>query len=127
MSYARITQALGPVNGVNRDFNSPTHFRPGSLVCFLNGQQLKRTLDNGWEEVDPTLGIFRMKVAPVGPRPGALDDPGDVLFVFYDTEASSSTGGADGGIPNLVALDVVIPRMTEAVDLHPNLVNAEEI
>lgn len=125
MASSRLEQAIGIVNGVNRDFRAPTYFRAGSLVVFLNGQQLKRQLDNGWEELDPVAGTFRMKRAPVGPRPGALDDPGDVLFVYFDTEASTSTGGADGGLPRILALDVLSPRLRDGDDLRPRLVSAE--
>lgn len=124
MASSRIEPVSGVVNGVNRDFTVPTYYRAGSLVVFLNGQQLKRTLDNGWEETDPTLGRFRMKVPPVGPRPGSTDDPGDVLFAYYDTEASTSTGGADGGVPRILALDDLFPRLRDGDNLRPRLADA---
>jgi hypothetical protein len=124
MASSRIEPVSGAVNGVNRDFSVPTYYRAGSLVVFLNGQQLKRTLDNGWEETDPTLGTFRMKIPPVGPRPGSTDDPGDVLFAYYDTEAATSTGGAGGGLPQFVSLDVLSPRIRDAGDLRPRIADA---
>lgn len=121
MASSRIEQAIGVIDGVNRDFRAPTYFRAGSLVVFLNGQQLKRQLDNGWDELDPNAGTFRMKQAPVGPRPGSLDDPGDVLFVYYDTEAATATGGADGGVPRILAFDVLRPRPIDSGDLRPSM------
>jgi hypothetical protein len=126
MASSRLEQAIGTIDGVNRDFRTPTYYRAGSLVVFLNGQQLKRQLDNGWDEVDQSLGTFRMKVAPRGPRPGSVDDPGDVLFVYFDTEASTSTGGADGGVPEVLALDVLTPRLRDGDNLRPRLVDAED-
>lgn len=124
MGSSRIEPASGAVDGVNRDFTVPTYYRAGSLVVFLNGQQLKRQLDNGWEETDPTLGRFRMKVPPVGPRPGSTDDPGDVLFAYYDTEANASTGGAGGGVPQILMMDVLTPRLRDGNDLRPRMAGA---
>jgi len=124
MGTSRIEPVSGIINGVNRDFSVPTYYRAGSLVVFLNGQQLKRQLDNGWEETDPTLGRFRMKLPPVGPRPGSTDDPGDVLFAYYDTEASTSTGGAGGGVPQILMMDVLTPRLRDGNDLRPRMADA---
>jgi hypothetical protein len=122
---ARIEPAIGVVDGLNRDFRAPLPFQAESLVVFLNGQQLKRQLENGWEEIDPSLGTFRMKVAPRSARPGAPDDPGDILFVYFDTGAS--TGGADGGIPEILGLDVLSPRLLGAADLRPRPAAGEDL
>lgn len=119
MASSRLEPAAGMVNGVNRVFSTPTYYRPGSLVVFLNGQQLKRQLDNGWVELDPSLGTFEMKLAPVGPRPGSLDDPGDVLFAYYDTEAATATGGASGGVPHVGWALEVRPVVSSALVVAP--------
>jgi len=119
----RLDQALGAVNGVNRDFATPAPYAPGSLVVFLNGQQLKRDLDNGWTELDPSSGTFRMKLPPSGPQVAA-DDPGDVLFCYYDTGPAVSVGGAGGGIPRLASALELRPAVAGAAALAPGMVSA---
>lgn len=119
MASSRLEPVSGSVDGVNRVFSTPTYYRAGSLVVFLNGQQLKRQLDNGWVELDPNAGTFEMKLAPVGPRPGSLDDPGDVLFAYYDTEAATATGGAPGGIPRVGRALEVRPVLSSALEVAP--------
>lgn len=123
---SRIEPALGTVDGVNRDFSAPTSYRAGSLVVFLNGQQLKRELENGWEELDPVAGTFRTKLAPEPPPPGSTDNPGDVLYVYYDLDLPS-TGGAEGGIPRLDAGEVVAPSLRAANELRPRVADAEDL
>jgi len=71
---APLVEAIGDVDGVNRDFNTSTPYAPGSLQIFRNGRLVTRDLDDGYEEVDPVNMTFRMKVAPKG---------GDVLFAFW--------------------------------------------
>ena len=123
----RLDQAIGTVDGVNQDFSTPAAFAPGSLVVFLNGQQLKRDLDNGWDEIDPSAGTFRMKIPPDGPRPGSTDDPGDVLFCYYDTGAAVSVGGAQlGGIPGMIAATELRPWMRTGDNLAPSMAGAED-
>lgn len=124
----RLEQAIGTVNGVNRDFSVPTAYAPGMLVLFLNGRQLKRDLENGWEEVVPNLGTFQTKIAPEGPHPGAIDDPGDVLFCYYDTGASVSVGGAQlGGIPNIFGATELRPSVEGGSVLSPLFAGSEDL
>jgi len=122
---SRLEPVAGVVDGVNRDFSVPTHYRADSLVVFLNGQQLKRELENGWVELDPDAGTFRMKLPPL-PSQGAADDPGDVLYAYYDTEVLS-TGGADGGVPSLSAAVELVPKLLAATNLRPRIIGAKEV
>ena len=115
----RLDQALGTVDGVNQDFATPAPYAPGTLVVFKNGRQLSRDLDNGWTEVDPAAGTFRMKLPPVAPE--TIDDPGDILFCYYDTGAAVSVGGAqDGGIPLMAGALELRPGVT-AAELRPDM------
>ena len=113
------------VDGFNRDFSVPTHYRAGSLVLFLNGQQLKRELENGWDEVDPDAGTFRTKIPPQPSPVGATDDPGDVLYAYYDTDVCS-TGGAGGGVPSIGGVLELAPRVLSASELRPRIIDVEE-
>ena len=127
MASSRIEAAIGSVDGVNRLFATPTEYRANSLVVFLNGQQLKRELENGWVELDQSLGTFEMKLAPNGPRSGATDDPGDVLFCYYDTEAPVSYGGAGGGVPVIDGALEVRPVVSWTLNLVPKVISSEEM
>lgn len=124
----RLEQAIGTVNGVNRDFSVPTAYAPGTLVLFLNGRQLKRELENGWEEVDPSSGTFRTKLPPEGSYPGAIDDPGDILYCYYDIGASVSVGGAQtGGIPNIFGATELRPNVEGGNVLSPSFAGSEDL
>jgi len=61
-----MEEANGTINGVNKDFSTPTPYQPGSLFVFWNGQLLPLDDDDGHDEIDPGTGAFRTRVAPVG-------------------------------------------------------------
>jgi hypothetical protein len=68
----KIEDAIGTVDGTNKDFQTSIPYVPGSLEVFVNGV-LNRNQDiDGWTESLPKS--FRMKEAP---------DPPDRLRVFY--------------------------------------------
>lgn len=69
-----LVEALGAVDGVNLDFAAPESYEPGTLRALRNGRLLSRDFDDGYDEVDPTAGTFRLRRAPRA---------GDVVFVFY--------------------------------------------
>jgi len=121
----RLDQAIGTVDGVNLDFATASAYAPGTLVVFLNGRQLKRELDNGWEETDPAAGEFRMKIAPVGPQFGA-DDPGDLIYAFWQTD-NVSIGGADGGVPQMIAATHLRPELVGGLERAPRIAGSVDL
>lgn len=124
----RLEQAIGTVDGSNRDFSVSTAYAPGTLVLFLNGRQLKRELENGWEEIDPSSGTFRTKLPPEGPHFGGIDDPGDILYCYYDEGTSVSVGGAQtGGIPNLFGATELRPSVEGGNVLSPSFAGSEDL
>lgn len=74
MSVPMFIVPAGSIDGVNKDFTTPTPYVAGTSAAFLNGQLLMRTFDDGWIEVDPSIGLVRLKEAPV---------VGDTVQVFY--------------------------------------------
>ena len=74
MHETSLVEALGAVDGANRDFAAPEPYEPGTLRALRNGRLLSRDFDDGYEEVDPSAGTFRLRVAP---------KTGDVIFCFY--------------------------------------------
>jgi len=64
--------AVGPANGMNVMFTTPTPYDPGSLEVFLNGQAKRADFADGWVELGG--GLFQMKIAP---------ETGDVVQVAY--------------------------------------------
>lgn len=115
----RLDACIGTIDGVNADFETKSAYIPGTLIVFLNGQQLDPIRDNGYTEIDPSLGTFRMKQAPVASQ--GLDDPGDSLFAFWQTGENVSIGGADGGVPTIVAGTHIKPELIVGTNLHPNV------
>jgi hypothetical protein len=75
MAAVHLVEAAGPVDGSNRDFAAPESYEPNSLRALWNGRLLSRDFEDGYEEVDPTLGTFRLRRAP---------KVGDNVFVFYE-------------------------------------------
>lgn len=67
-----ILPAVGTVNGVNKDFRTPSPYVPGSVVVYLNGFSKEKAADDGWEETG--YDRFRMKEAP---------KVGDQVQVYY--------------------------------------------
>lgn len=70
----KFVEAIGSIDGINRDFETSTPYVAGTLNAFRNGCLVTKVLDDGFDEIDPNAGTFRMKVAP------ELDD---TLFCFY--------------------------------------------
>lgn len=58
----KIEEAIGPINGVNRDFATSEPFVPGSLHVFLSGLLIRQGDDDGFDVISPTL--YRMRIAP---------------------------------------------------------------
>lgn len=75
MAAVHLVEAIGPVDGSNQDFAAPEAYEPGSLRALRNGRLLSRDHADGYDEVDPTLGTFRLRTAPKA---------GDNVFVFYE-------------------------------------------
>jgi hypothetical protein len=60
----RLELAIGPINGINRNFSTPTPYEAGSLYTLPDGQLWEQDDDEGPEELTPSLGTFRMRTAP---------------------------------------------------------------
>ena len=123
----RLERALGTIDGVNVDFTTPSPYISGSLNIFRNGQLLDQSSENGWTEVDPNAGTFRMKIPPLGPNPGAppsAGDPGDLIDTVYQDEKTG--GGAEGGIPHLSAAQLLRPNIPVAQNLIPQIVASDD-
>lgn len=79
---------IGNVNSLNTAFTvSKGSYHTGTLIVYLNGQQLTPGGSNDWTETTPTSGIFAFATAPT---------TGDVVTVTYQyLSASMSSGDAD--------------------------------
>ncbi len=83
MSSPRFEVPSGTIDGVNAVFSVSMPYGPGSVAVFINGQLMERSLDDGWEETDPSAGTVTLKEAPRSS--GACPD---VIQIFYlDTAA----------------------------------------
>jgi hypothetical protein len=76
---SRKELAIGAVDGVNATFRTTWPYEPGTLKPFLNGWLLNTLSDNGFDETDPSSGIFDLKIPP---RATPVDNP-DVVYVLY--------------------------------------------
>lgn len=74
MGETRFEEAVGAINGTNVAFSTAGPYLAGSLRVLRNGRLVSQPDDDGFLELNPTLGTFQMKLAPV-----ALD----VLFAFW--------------------------------------------
>jgi hypothetical protein len=67
-----VEDAIGIVDGVNREFDTSVAYNTGSLEVFVNGILARRQDDDGWIEKGGTR--FEMKESPY---------IGDLLKVAY--------------------------------------------
>lgn len=64
--------AVGPVNGVNKNFSVSASYAPGSTQVWINGQMKRRDFEDGWTE----LGSNKLQL-------GQAPQVGDVVQVWY--------------------------------------------
>lgn len=60
-------------DGIRTDFSTSTDFVPGTVSVWINGVRKVATLDDGFEEIPPS--VVRLKEPPVD---------GDVVAVRYE-------------------------------------------
>jgi hypothetical protein len=120
LGIPRIDDAIGAVDGANREFAVPNPYVPGTLVVLLNGRQLDGDLENGWTELDPAAGTFELKEAPVASQ-GAADDVGDLVSAYYDNADETAGGGSGGGVPKTSRALDLRPKICDVNDLAPGL------
>jgi hypothetical protein len=77
MPSPRFEIPAGVVDGVNTVFTVSMPYGPGSTAVFINGILQERSLDDGWFETSPDLGVVTMKVPP-----SAFGYP-DVIQIFF--------------------------------------------
>ena len=73
-----IEVAVGPINGLNTLFSTPTPFKPGTVRFLLNGVFEP---DDCITELNPSAGLIQWL--------GTVPSPGDIVQLFYD---SATTG-----------------------------------
>jgi hypothetical protein len=122
---ARIDDATGTVDGVNRIFYTPNPYVAGTLVVMINGRQRDDALDNGWIERDPATGKFEMKIAPQAAGPTA-DDPGDLVSAYYENANEQAGGGADGGRPEISSAEDMHPCICAVEEMAPKIANVDD-
>lgn len=106
MANPRIADAVGLVDGVNKDFTTPTDFTPGSMEVFLNGILLRRQDDDGWTETG--ANAFQLKEAP---------KPLDLIRVFYtDTLPVGPGPQIEELVATLIETDILI-GMVDVTDV----------
>jgi hypothetical protein len=72
MATPIFKKLYGIIDGVNKHFETPTAYKPGSVRVFRNGALLEASLPDGWSE----LGSNRilLKEAP---------KPTDIMQAYY--------------------------------------------
>jgi hypothetical protein len=63
----KIKRALGVVDGVNREFYSPSYYGPGSIRVFVDGVMIGENDTEAWEERGGKLVELRE-----APLPGSV-------------------------------------------------------
>lgn len=59
-----LEEAIGNVNGLNVDFATSNPYQSGTLYVLGNGQLWPSDDDESADELDPSAGTFRLRVAP---------------------------------------------------------------
>jgi len=117
----RLVPAIGTMDGVNKEFKTPSTYLPGTTRVFHNGVLLDPTGDDhdfdgdGWTEESDHL-TFTMNFAP---------RDGDTMFIYYEDETGG--GAMSGGIPLIISAQVLIPAIEQAFNVRPELFSAGEL
>jgi len=118
MSEPILAEAIGTIDGVNVDFNTPSAYWPGTLFAYINGTLVREIDDDGPIEMGGT--DVRMKLAP---------EVGDTLHFYYQEEAPTFHG-FDGPVPippTMLSADELVPEMTGAMSYIPRMISSEDI
>jgi hypothetical protein len=117
----KLVPAIGAIDGVNKDFATPTQFIPGTTRVFHNGVLLDPSGDDtdfdgdGWTEQSDNLTI-RMNFPP---------RTDDTMFIYY--EDTSMGGGMPGGVPIIISAQELAPALKTVIELRPDLFSAGEV
>ena len=113
MSEPILAEAIGTIDGVNDEFQTPSPYFAGTLFAYLNGQLLAQDDDDG--PIELGTNQVRMRIAP---------RDGDVLHFYYDTKPP--VGGGFYAPPRLMAALHLVP-VTSILKLEPVVVDTEEV
>jgi hypothetical protein len=113
MSNPVLAPAIGTPDGALDEFNTPSAYYPGTLRCYLNGQLIRNTDDDGIIELGGTS--VRHKIPPL---------TNDVIDYYY--HESAPTGGAIQGPPDMLEAFELQPEIYAIVDLRPDIIGAED-
>lgn len=117
MSEPVLAEAIGVIDGINTDFETPSPYITGTLYAYLNGVLIRSSDYNGPIELGGNS--VRMKVPPVlGPTPNP-----DTLHFYYDTEPP--IGGGFYGPPRMMSALNLVPSNLSANNLSPNMISSE--
>lgn len=113
MSEPVLAEAIGVIDGINVDFQTPSPYYPGTLFSYLNGLLQRQSDEDGPQEMG--ANAVRMRRAP---------RPTDTLHFYYDTQPP--IGGGFYEPPTLMRAIQLVPITLSVVDLRPRLSGAED-
>jgi hypothetical protein len=112
MSEPVLAEAIGTIDGVNKDFNTPSAYWVGTLFAYLNGVLIRKADENGPVEIGGTDVLI--KIAP---------KTDDTLHFYYQT--GPPVGGAILGPPDMLQAIELLPEIYAAIDLHPDIIDSQ--
>lgn len=107
MSDPVIEEAIGVVDGVNTDFDTPVAYQSGTVWLFLNGQLIPRENDDG-RVIELGGTSVRLSQAPRA---------GDRVHLWFHT--GPPTAGAFSQPPLAIVAIELSPNPHLAIDLAP--------
>lgn len=97
---------IGVIDGVNQTYETTFDFASGSMNVYLNGILMRQDLETGYDMIPPRTVV--MREPPLSDPDGA-----DTLEIEYRADIKTG-GGALGGRPEPMLVDVVAPDGMEA-------------
>ena len=113
MSEPVLAEAIGTIDGVNVDFNTPSAYYAGSLFAYKNGLLIRKVDDDGPIELGGSA--VRMKEAP---------RTEDTLHFYY--QEGAPTQGALVQPPTMLSALQLVPAMRGNIDLRPRMISSDE-
>ena len=148
MTEPVLAEAIGVIDGINVDFNTPVAYQPGTLFAYLNGVLVQQSGTEGPIEMGGT--DVRMREAPriddtlhfyfdtSPPTPGAFLQPPEMLSTLHlvpeisgsinlrPKQISAEEEDTSGDVPAMSSAQELVPEPTGAVNLRPKMISAEE-
>lgn len=115
MPSPRFEVPSGTVDGSNTIFIVSMPYSSGTTAVFRNGLLQEKSLDDGWFETSPNLGIVTLKIAP-----SAFGYP-DIIQIFFLDQSPSPAPLPESLVFKLKGIIRAQPSMRGSLEIQQRM------